>query len=233
MRTSEVRCASCGSRLEIPENVRYIACHVCGISLKVHSDQNGLQTTAIGGDDLARPPFREDQDSKWLDRNRGGEEPRRPDAEVRDLARRLDDLELENALLRLDRDWDEDRERYMIRRRFGGRIVPTVERARLSMIICSVIGGLLLMGVAALGISILVNNPGTPSLTQAMGGVLCCFVPPLLPFITILLVIGLASYLSLQRAREYDAAEARYTEERERLLDRYERESRRNEGYRE
>ncbi len=218
MRTEQVRCASCGSRLDIPEDSRYIACHVCATSLSVHNDEDGLQTRVIGDSDRPRPPSRADRErvSDQSDRGRAPE-PRGADPEVRDLARRLDDLELENALLRLDRDWDEERDQYMVRRRFGGRAVPTAEGARVGLIVSLAIGGVLLLGIVALAVAILLNSTWTTA-SQTLQGVSCCLVPFVLPMIAVLLLIGLVSYFNLQKARRYEEARARYIQERDHLL---------------
>ncbi len=134
------------------------------------------------------------------------------DPQVRDRLRRLEDLERENALLKLERDWDEESNRLKIHPGRGGvRSVPTVAEARMRLIVSSSIVLGVFLGNLAGGISILfamINDPFraiSMSITASI--------------ISVVAVSSwLRSFFNLQKARAYEEAHARYLEERDRLL---------------
>jgi hypothetical protein len=209
MRTEHVRCISCGSRLEIPAEVRYIACHVCGTSLSVQHHQEGLSTAIVSKGPEPALPLRYE-----------GDLPEPSDAterRVRELERRLDDLERENALLRLEHAWEEEREQYLIRTRNGGRVVPTVARTTLGLVMVSIVGGVLLLSALALGIALVISTAGSRGPLRGMRR-LSGFLVPATFILFILAMTGVNSYLNRKKAHAYQKAHARYQAERDRLL---------------
>ncbi len=86
-----VRCNECGAVLQVPPSARYVTCNHCNIPLEVHRTSVATYTEAPIG---PRPPARE-YDPAW-----------------QEMAARLEALERQNELARIDREWDMERERF-------------------------------------------------------------------------------------------------------------------------
>jgi hypothetical protein len=116
-----------------------------------------------------------------------------------ELARQLEDIKIEHALLRLDREWEQESQTYLISDGEGRRHLPT--RA----------GGLV-MAVMAVGFG-LVWTVSTMSMPHFGGG--WDFFPC---FGVLFILLGLAfSFHSFSRAEAYEKAEAEYRRKRAEL----------------
>ena len=118
-------------------------------------------------------------------------------------ARQIAELQRQNAVAQLDRDWDTERQQYMLRGRYGSRSVPTESGSIFSGIFVSAMGVLVLV----LG-SITASHPdsrGTGALLPLLG-------------VAVILVGIISSVSSYSKAGQYRDAEQRYQENRARLL---------------
>jgi hypothetical protein len=60
---------------------------------------------------------------------------------------RLAKLELENELLRIDREWEQERKKHMVNQgRWGGLQVPTKRMASLAIVLLAILAGTLGIG---------------------------------------------------------------------------------------
>lgn len=112
------------------------------------------------------------------------------------MAAHFDAVQMQNDIDRLEREWQVERENYMLRGKHGGRYVPT--RAM------SILTGVLMTGFGVFW---------TFSATSASGAALMSF----LGIIPILVGIGFGIY-SHSKAVAYEQAYERYERRRERLL---------------
>lgn len=114
----------------------------------------------------------------------------------------LECIKLQNEISQLDREWELERENYLITGRYGGRHVPTRSG--------SVIGGMVIVGFGTfwtiVAFTITHNSPWP-------------FIAAVFPLFGILFVIGGAamSAHSFIQAGKYEAAYHRYQERREQL----------------
>src|SRR5262245_48701125 len=108
----------------------------------------------------------------------------------------LEEIRNQNEVAQLDREWQNERERYMISGRYGARYIPN--RAT------SLIGGVVVGGFGILW-TIIAASMGAPGLL------------PLFGVIFVLAGIGMSAY-SFVKAGEYEQAYARYQQRRASLL---------------
>jgi len=110
-------------------------------------------------------------------------------------------IERQNEVARLDREWQSERERYMVAGRYGYRYIPTRGM--------SVLGG---VAITAFGILWTVM---AASMVGLAGGVFALF--PLFGVLFTLMGIGVSVY-SYTKAGQYEAAERAYRQRRARLM---------------
>jgi hypothetical protein len=110
----------------------------------------------------------------------------------------LEEIRNQNEVAQLDREWQNERERYMISGRYGARYVPN--RAT------SLIGGSVVAGFGTLW-TIMAASMGAPGLF------------PLFGVIFVVAGIGMSAY-SFIKAGEYEQAYQRYQQRRAALLNR-------------
>ncbi len=116
---------------------------------------------------------------------------------------RLESLERQNELARIDREWDMERERFMPYARYGRRAAAPST------------GGSIALGIVfgALGLGMLGVGLGAALLRQAPEGLVCC-VPGLI-FLGVGTIAGAVSY---NQARQYQRAYRIYQDRRSAVL---------------
>jgi hypothetical protein len=115
---------------------------------------------------------------------------------------------IEEQVARLDREWEMERERYMIAGRYGYRFVPS--RAM------SLMGGAVMVAFGILWLTVATSMAkGAAEVGGAFGGVADVF--PLLGGVFILAGVGLGIY-SFFKASQYEEAYERYQRRRADLL---------------
>ncbi len=116
----------------------------------------------------------------------------------------MDQRENETEAARIDREWERERERYMIASRYGRRYVPSAAAA-------------VVMGVFSSGFGLLWLFLAFSAVGPA-GGAFGLFFP-LFGFLFIAVGIGTSIY-QFRKARRYQAAHADYQRRRAAALDR-------------
>jgi hypothetical protein len=174
-----VRCNECGAVLQVPSSARYVTCNHCNVSLEVHRTSVATYTEA-----LPRPG--------------ASASPREADPAWREMADRLEYMERQNELARIDREWDMERERYMLYSRYGRRNVPSTTTS----IVVGVIFGTMGIGMIAVGLvgAVLGRSPE---------GLVCC-----LPGLFFLLIGTVAAVVNYGQAQRYQRAYQEYLDRR-------------------
>ncbi len=119
-------------------------------------------------------------------------------------ARQIAELQRQNAVAQLDRDWESERVQYMLRGGYGSRSVPTESGSTFGGIFCVGLGIVWIILGYALTSSL--HSSRTPGAIFPIFGVF---------FIVFGIVTGISSYA---KAGQYQEAEQRYQEKRARLL---------------
>ena len=178
-----LQCSECGALIQVPAVARYVTCKQCGAHLTVHRTDDATCTEATH-----RPP------------------PDVPDAAVREMSERLEQLESDNTLARIDRDWQTAREQNMIMSRYGHRYVPSAAAA-------------VVMGVLAVGFGLfwIVLGLGLGLADNFNGGGIALFMP-LFGLGFIVVGLGLSIY-QFKMAQRYQAAQKAYQRRRAKVLD--------------
>jgi hypothetical protein len=179
MSVETVNCNECGALIQVPSTAKYCTCTRCGEHLVVHRSDVAAYTEALPRRDDRRGPA---DDRRW-----------------RELEGRLDDLAYENALMRLDREWDRERERYMMYGRYGRRYQPN---ATLGIVFMAIGGAAALAGVSVALLVVLSS--------RQPAGLVCLF-----PAAIFTLAFGLTGLLQYLRGKQYQAAYDRYLRRRE------------------
>jgi len=109
-----LNCNSCGAPLEVPESARFVKCDHCKANLQIHRSGGGTFTEAV--EQLTET--------------------------TEDLAEQVARLTEHNELAALDRNWEIERESFMIQSMHGHRRLPTEGHIFASGIVAVVFGGL-------------------------------------------------------------------------------------------
>jgi hypothetical protein len=170
-----LNCNECGALLQVPAAARYATCNACGAHLVVQ--RTGVATYT--------------------------EAPPAADPALRDMSERLEQLESQNELARIDREWQMEREQYMVASRYG-RYVPSTVAA-------------VVMGVFAVGFGLIWIVMGLGLTDNFNGGGVTWFMPL---FGLVFIVFGLFLSISqFNRAQRYRTAQAKYGRRRAKALD--------------
>ena len=118
-----------------------------------------------------------------------------------DLGQRLEVIRLQNEIERMDREWNMEREGYMVTEKGGGRSVPSVIGSIFAIIAALVFGGIWLEGTSHVG------------------------APPLFTLFGFLVVGGIvvSAIFGIVKAGSHDTAADRYQASRRQLLAKLER----------
>ncbi len=171
-------CNSCGAPLEVPESANFVRCNHCSTQLAIRREDNVTFTEQL--EELTE----------------------KTDA----LADRVDTLTSQNDIAALDREWELDRENYMVSNKHGVRRVPTAGG--------SVAGGLV---AAAFGTFWTVMAFGITSGAPDGGGF--SVIKVVFPLFGLIFIgIGVVSAVaSFDKASRYQNAERRYQARRSEL----------------
>jgi hypothetical protein len=172
-----VSCNQCGARLEVASSTRFVTCRACGAQLAVQRSGTATYTEPASpqGDPLAR------------------------------VSEHLGEISQQNELARIDREWELEREQYMVWGRYGQRWVTTRPMAVGVGLIGAVFG--VFWTVMAFSI--------TSQFPPGFG-----IGPAIFPFFGLVFIaaaVGMGIYW-YSRAAQYEQAQARYQERRQKLL---------------
>jgi len=136
MKVTKVCCQGCGADLQVDESIRFATCNYCHARLEIVHDPTVTHTRLL--EDIGRTTER--------------------------MAGNLRVIELQNDLERLDREWQNRRESFMITGKNGYRSVPSE--------VGSVVRGavMIVMGIVVLCMSLKMGGPG-PSFGLAFIGI--------------------------------------------------------------
>jgi hypothetical protein len=132
MTTRKVCCQGCGADLQIDEGIRFVTCNYCNARLEVVHDATVTHTRLL------------DQIEKT----------------TRQMAGNLKVIELQNDLERLDREWQIEREGWMVRNKDGSTSEPGA--------VSSIIGGIIAIGFGIFWI-IMTSSVGAPGIFSLFG----------------------------------------------------------------
>jgi hypothetical protein len=180
-----VHCNACGNKIEVPTTVQYLTCARCGASLVVRNEGGAWFTESPPA------PGRATLDDALP---------------MRQMAGRLEELERESAIARLDREWEIERESYTISGRYGGRYTPSIATAIITGVVAVIGGGLW----TAFTFSMTSSGPFADSGPGA--------IFPFFGILFILVGLGISIY-QFSRASQYQQALERYQRRRRQMLD--------------
>lgn len=176
MNTLSVRCQHCGAPLQIGDDLRFITCTYCKASLEIVRDDSTVHTRVLD----------EIHENTTVTREK------------------LEVLDLQNEIERLDREWEMAREGFVVHGKNGSRSMPSSGGAVTGMIVGCMVGGLMLA---------MMSSSPIPS----SAGSFFLLVPMIM--IVLSLIVG---FSGLAKAERYKAAEAEHLAQRQILLNRLE-----------
>lgn len=145
METVAINCNHCGAPIEVSPRTRFVTCAHCGSPLAVHRGEGSVYTERL----------------EEIDRRTANIEDRT--TEIQD---RVERLSLQAELEELDRDWERERERYMVTDSEGRTTEPSSANAALGLVAAVVFGIIALVMFASFGSStrgMLGSGPRLPS----------------------------------------------------------------------
>ena len=172
MKITKVCCQGCGADLQVDETVRYVTCNYCHARLEVVHDPSVTHTRLM----------------EKLEKN------------TERMAENLRVIELQNDLARMDREWEQRRESFMVTGKHGHRSLPSTAGSTIGGVV-AVVFGIIWMGAA--------GSMGAP-----------------LPFVLFGVVfVGFAIFNAVRgfsKASAHDSAEAYHQSRRAELMRRIE-----------
>jgi DNA-directed RNA polymerase subunit RPC12/RpoP len=118
MELVSLACGHCGAPLEVPDGTRFVTCGYCSSKLEVHRSGGAIYTEVL----------------EALQKR------------TEEIADDVEILKLQNELERIDREWQSDRERCMIRGKDGSLSEPSP--------VAGTIGGVVAIGIGIIWIFI-------------------------------------------------------------------------------
>ena len=100
-----VACHSCGAPLEVPDQARFVTCRHCGIQLEVKHNESAAWTEQIDAIEERTEEIGE---------------------RTEQLVDQVAHLQLQNAREEIDRQWDRERERFLVRQKNGHQTEPSM-----------------------------------------------------------------------------------------------------------
>jgi DNA-directed RNA polymerase subunit RPC12/RpoP len=97
MRILSLTCNHCGASLEVPQKTRFVTCRYCSSRLEIKQSSGTIYTEVLEAIDEKTDKIVED----------------------------LEVLKLQSRLEQLDREWEVEREQYLLRGKHGETMVPT------------------------------------------------------------------------------------------------------------
>ena len=107
-----VACHKCGAPLEVPDEARFVTCRHCGIQLEVKHNESAAWTEQI-------------EDIK---------------EQTEELVEQVAQLQYQNALESIDRDWERQRDKMLVTHENGRRTEPSITGAIIGTVIALVMG---------------------------------------------------------------------------------------------
>ena len=120
MKITKVCCQGCGADLQVDESIRFATCNYCHARLEIVHDPTVTHTRLL--EDIGRTTER--------------------------MAGNLRVIELQNDLERLDREWENRRESFMVTGKHGHRSLPSGAGSIVGGVI-AIVGGIVWMSFAA------------------------------------------------------------------------------------
>ncbi|MEQ9408708.1 MAG: hypothetical protein RIK87_13310 [Fuerstiella sp.] len=175
----QLTCNSCGAPLQVPETANFVTCNHCSTQLAVRRTNDVTFTEQL--DRLAE--------------------------KTEQLSERIDDLSSHTEVATLDREWEFEREKYMVTGRDGSRHIPTEGGSIAGGVMITIFGAF--WTAIALGMSSAAPDIGAFSAVKVI-----------FPLFGVLFVIfGIFSSISsFSKADDYRKAEQRYRRRRDDLL---------------
>ncbi|MBI1902440.1 MAG: hypothetical protein HYS13_15165 [Planctomycetia bacterium] len=168
MRLESVCCNHCGAPLEVPADARFVTCRHCGSSLAIRRSESAVTTEVL----------------------------QQMSEQMQEMSAEISRLRCQNELSELDRQWDRDKERYMIRQKDGSLREP-------SLAVATFIGVVGVLGGGAFAIIGLAN------------------FSPIALFGLLFIGVGIvAALVQSAKARDYRHARERYAQRRAAILQR-------------
>jgi hypothetical protein len=166
MPLESVCCNHCGAPLEVPDDARFVTCRHCGSSLAIRRSESAVTTEVL----------------------------QQMSQQMQEMSAEISRLRCQNDLSELDREWDREKDGYMIRHKDGRLSEPSMAKATFIGIVGILGGGMFaIVGMAN----------GSPA---ALFGLL---------FIGVGVV---AALIQSGKARDYRHARERYVHRRAALL---------------
>lgn len=178
MQTEKIACNSCGAPLEVAATTQFATCRHCGAKLSVQRTD-----TAIFTETLEKLATKTDQ-----------------------LSEQVNNLSELTELAALDREWEREREKYMVTTQHGGRQIPSEAGAIGSGVAIALFGCFWTVGAFAM-------SSDMPSFGPTG------FADSAFPFFGVIFVIVgiVASIFSYNKASDYRSAHQRYRRRREEI----------------
>ncbi len=174
MELISLTCNHCGASLEIPEETRFLTCQFCQTKLAVEHSGNAIFTSVL-----------EELDQK-----------------TDQIIEELESLKRENAIARLDRNWEKCKQKYMVSDSDGNKSLPTKTG--------SVFGGIFIMIVG------IIWTVFAATITSDSPFSFGAFFPL---FGVFFIVIGLvATFIAYSKATDYEKAHRSYKKRRSSLF---------------
>jgi predicted phage tail protein len=171
MKLESLNCNHCGAPLDVPGTTNFVTCNHCGSKLAVRCGENATYTELMGA--VSEP--------------------------LQEMASQLGHIAHEKDLERIDREWELEREQYLVADKQGVRQVPDTASSVIGGVVVTVFG--LIWTVMAFSITSGFNEFGGP------GGFASVF--PLFGVVFVLAGIGMSIY-SYPKAQQYQQAYERY-----------------------
>jgi LSD1 subclass zinc finger protein len=164
--TESVACNNCGAPLQVPSGARYVNCNHCGAQLAIQRTDSVTFTEAL----------------------------EKIQKHAENLTEQVADIRRQNEVAQLDRDWQLERENFMVSDKHGHRSIPTETSSAIGGVVVVVFGLIWTSAAASIG-----------------GGFIAMFG---IVFIAFGVFVSLAGF---QKAKGYRQAERRYRTRRHEL----------------
>jgi hypothetical protein len=171
MKLEALSCNQCGGPLSAPETANFVTCNHCSTQLAIRRTESATFTEQLG----------EIQSNQ------------------KQMMERLAQIERQNRLAQIDRDWERDRQKYMTTMKSGKQVEPNEV-------------GAVVMGVIAAGIGLFWTIQAFSINSRMPSGMGSGFFP-FFGVLFILFGIGAAIY-GISQAKDYKAARRRYMRRR-------------------
>jgi hypothetical protein len=174
MPTDTVHCNQCGAALSIAPTTNFVTCNRCGAQLAVKRTADATFTEPASGEAM------------------------------RQVADHLGAIAAQNELANIDRQWEIERENYMISDRWGRRSVPSAGLSLVGGVVIVVFGIFWTVMAATI----------TGGFAEAGGPRGLAYIFPLFGVLFIVVGIGVTAY-SYTKSRQYQQAYRAYQRRRE------------------